>query len=345
MVATIALIDGAIASHRGDETAVLGHFQLVDDAIGRRGFEDEDLEYRQFLVDRGLLQRSPRSEIEHSCSQLPGTLTAVLAFEVEKYPASSNLEERNVDVIICRDREKVGEVAAQYVAAGVEGKDLPVLGFATGSSPLGLYEALARRVADGSLKLSHARGFALDEYVGIPLEHPESYHAVIRRTVVEPLGLDPALVRVPDGLAEDVDAAAARYDADIVAAGGIDVQILGIGANGHIGFNEPFTSFGSITHKVALTERTRSDNARFFDSLEQVPTHAVSQGLATIMRSRRAVLVASGSCKAEAIAAMIEGPVAARCPASLLQFHPDVVVVVDEAAAEQLQHREHFRTV
>ena len=157
--------------------------------------------------------------------------------------------------------------------------------------------------------------------------------------------MDPANVHVPDGLADDVHAAAERYDADIEAAGGIDVQVLGIGANGHIGFNEPFTSFGATTHVVPLTQQTRSDNARFFDSIDEVPTHAVTQGPATIMRSQRAVLIAQGAGKANAIAAMVEGPVSQVCPASLLQFHPDTIVVVDEQAASKLQYRDHFQSL
>lgn len=250
-----------------------------------------------------------------------------------------------MDVIICSDADQVGKVAAQYVAEGLRGKEQPVIGLATGSSPLGLYEELARMTREGELDMTNGLGFALDEYVGIPLEHPESYHSVINRTVVEPLGMDPAKVRVPDGLADDVDAAAKEYDEAITAAGGIDVQVLGIGSNGHIGFNEPFTSFGSITHKLLLTERTRKDNQRFFDSIDEVPTHAVSQGLGTIMRSRRAVMVVQGEGKADAVAALVEGPVSQVCPASVLQFHPDCIVVVDEAAASKLQMKEHFRTV
>lgn len=250
-----------------------------------------------------------------------------------------------MEVIICSDAAQVGKIAAEYVAEGLRGKEQPVIGLATGSSPLGLYEELARMTQEGSLDMGNGLGFALDEYVGIPLEHPESYHSVITRTVVEPLGMDPSKVRVPDGLAEDVDAAAREYDEAITAAGGIDVQVLGIGSNGHIGFNEPFTSFGSITHKLLLTERTRKDNQRFFDSIDEVPTHAVSQGLGTIMRSRRAVMVVQGEGKADAVAELIEGPVAQRCPASVLQFHPDCIVVIDEAAASKLQCKEHFRAV
>lgn len=249
-----------------------------------------------------------------------------------------------MEIIVCQDTAKVGELGAKYVAEALVGKAEPVIGLATGSSPLGLYQQLKEMVSQGKLDMSNGRGFALDEYVGIPLDHPESYHSVINRTVTEPLGMKPQRVRVPDGLAADIDQAARQYDQAIEAAGGIDAQVLGIGSNGHIGFNEPFTSFGSITHRVPLTKRTRDDNARFFDSVDQVPTEAVTQGLATIMRSRRAVLVATGEGKADAVAAMIEGPVSQLCPASILQFHPDVIVVLDEAAASKLQFRDHFHT-
>ena len=254
-------------------------------------------------------------------------------------------EGKNVDVIICKSEEQVGKVAAKFVSESLRASQHPVIGLATGSSPLGLYAELARMIREEGLDLTQTLGFALDEYAGIPLGHPESYHSVITRTVTEPLGMDPANVHVPDGLADDVDAAAAKYDADIAEAGGIDVQVLGIGANGHIGFNEPFTSFGSNTHKVPLTQKTRTDNARFFDSLDDVPTHAVTQGLATIMRCGRAVLVAQGEGKADAIAAMVEGPVSQVCPASILQFHPDAIVVVDEKAASKLRYKEHFQTL
>lgn len=250
-----------------------------------------------------------------------------------------------MQVFVCRDALQVGHISAKFVAESLRASDAPVLGLATGSSPLGLYAELARMIREDGLNLRAAHGFALDEYVGIPREHPESYHAVIHRTVTEPLGMDPANVHVPDGLADDVHAAAAQYDADIAAAGGIDVQVLGIGANGHIGFNEPFTSFGATTHVVPLTQQTRSDNARFFDSIDEVPTHAVTQGPATIMRSKRAVLIAQGAGKADAIAAMVEGPVSQVCPASLLQFHPDVIVVVDEKAASKLRYKDHFQSL
>ena len=248
-----------------------------------------------------------------------------------------------MEVVICKNAEEVGRVAADRVALHLEGLATPVVGFATGSSPLALYAELAQRVDSGDLDLSHALGFALDEYVGIDPAHPESYASVINRTVTVPLRMDPERVRVPDGAAADPQAAADEYDAAIEIAGGVDVQILGIGSNGHIGFNEPFSSFSSRTRVKTLTAQTREDNARFFSHIDEVPRHCVTQGLGTIMDSHAAVLVATGENKADAVAAMIEGPVAASCPGSILQFHPDVTIVVDEAAASKLANTEYFR--
>lgn len=248
-----------------------------------------------------------------------------------------------MDVVICKDAQEVGEVAADRWVECIDGIQTPVLGVATGSSPLALYEALAARVQAGTLDLTHALAFALDEYVGISPRHPESYIQVVRRHVIEPLGLNPSRVRVPEGHAADPHKAAADYDAAIKAAGGVDVQILGIGSNGHIAFNEPYSSFASRTRVEALTPQTRQDNARFFDSVDEVPTHCITQGLGTIMESRAAVLVASGKNKADAVRAMVEGPVTASCPATILQFHPSVVVVIDEAAASELSDPDYFR--
>lgn len=248
-----------------------------------------------------------------------------------------------MEIVICKDALEVGTVAADKLISCIEGLATPVIGLATGSSPLSLYRELARRVDEGTISFSHSLAFALDEYVGIALEHPESYASVIAHNVVGPLRMDPVRVRVPDGLAPDLQAAADEYDEAIELAGGVDVQILGIGSNGHLGFNEPFSSFSSRTRVATLTSQTRSDNARFFDSVDEVPTHCVTQGLGTIMDSRAAILVASGEKKAEAIAAMVEGPVAARLPASILQFHPHAVIVIDEAAASRLAHADFFR--
>ncbi len=250
-----------------------------------------------------------------------------------------------MEVVICPDEEQVGAVAADRVITQIAGKHTPVLGLATGTSPLNLYAELQRRSAAGDVDFSHALGFALDEYVGLDPQHPLSYRQTIDRTVVKPLGMTPERVRVPNGFAADLEAAANEFEDAIVEAGGVDVQILGIGSNGHIGFNEPTSSFSSRTRVKTLTQQTRDDNARFFDDDETVPTHCVSQGLGTIMDARNLVMVASGEKKADVVAAMIEGPVTAMCPASLLQFHRRAFVIIDEAAASKLQYAEYFRHV
>ena len=249
-----------------------------------------------------------------------------------------------MEIIICPDGDEVARIAAETVAQvcwrvgpGV------VLGVATGSSPLALYRDLGALVRAGRVDLSEARAFALDEYVGLPEGHPESYAEVIRRTVTEPLELDPARVRVPDGRAADIEDACADYELSIAEAGGVDIQILGIGANGHIGFNEPSSSLASRTRIKTLTPKTREDNARFFDSMDQVPLHCLTQGLGTIMDADEVVLVAQGAGKADAIAAMVEGPISASCPGSILQAHQYATVVVDEAAASKLVNHEYYR--
>jgi len=251
-----------------------------------------------------------------------------------------------MEVIICPDARRVGEVGGAKVA-GLARQAGPsvVLGAATGSSPLGTYATLAGLVLRGELDLSGASVFALDEYVGLPPDHPESYHAVIDRTVTVPLGLDPARVHVPDGARAGLSTAGVRYEDTIKAAGGVDVQILGIGSNGHIGFNEPASSLASRTRVKTLTEQTRLDNRRFFASLDEVPVRCVTQGLGTILDARHAVLVASGAGKAEAVAAMVEGPVTAMCPASVLQLHQHATVIVDEDAASLLRHADYYRSV
>ncbi|MDR1767082.1 MAG: glucosamine-6-phosphate deaminase [Propionibacteriaceae bacterium] len=252
-----------------------------------------------------------------------------------------------MDVIICRDDAEVGAYAAAKVAKVAQavqkvGKNV-VIGVATGSSPLATYAALAKLVEDGKLDLSQASAFALDEYVGLPQGHPESYREVIRRTVAEPLRMRSDRVHVPDGFADDLEQAAADYEQAIKDAGGVDVQILGVGSNGHIGFNEPTSSLNSRTRIKTLTPRTRADNARFFDTPEQVPHHCLTQGLGTIMDARHCVLVASGQGKAEAVKAVVEGPITAMFPGSVLQMHPAATVIVDEAAASALELGDYYR--
>ncbi|MFK4790951.1 glucosamine-6-phosphate deaminase [Microbacterium sp. ZW T5_56] len=246
------------------------------------------------------------------------------------------------EVVIVADKEAAGTLVAAEIVRQIAAKPGYVLGLATGSTPLPVYEAL--KTAAAGVDLSQVRGFALDEYVGIDPAHPESYRSVITREVVEPLGLNPELIRTPNGALDGIEHAGADYEAAIAAAGGVDLQILGIGTTGHIGFNEPGSSFASSTRVKTLTEQTRIDNARFFDGdISQVPMHCITQGLGTIQRAKHLVLLAFGEGKAEAIAGAIEGPVSSACPGSAIQLHPHVTVVVDEAAASRLEHAAYYR--
>jgi len=245
------------------------------------------------------------------------------------------------EIVIVPDKAAAGALVADHIAELLRANPETVLGLATGSTPLPVYEALRSRL-DG-VDVSRVRGFALDEYVGIDPAHPESYRSVITREVVEPLGLNPDLIRTPDGTPEGIEHHGEEYDAAIRAAGGIDLQILGIGTDGHIGFNEPGSSFASITRVKTLTEQTRRDNARFFDSVDDVPMHCITQGLGTILRARHLVLLAFGEGKAAAVAGAVEGPLSASVPGSAIQLHPRATVVVDEAAASQLARADYYR--
>ena len=218
-----------------------------------------------------------------------------------------------------------------------------VLGLATGSTPLSVYAALAASLAENPLDVSRVRGFALDEYVGLPADHPESYRSVITRDAVVPIGLTPENIQVPNGDLATIETAGVDYEAAIRAAGGIDVQILGIGRTGHVGFNEPGSSFASITRIKTLAEKTRIDNARFFASPGEVPIHCMTQGLGTILRARHLILLAFGAEKADAIAAAVEGPITSSKPGSVIQLHPHVTVIVDEAAASRLENLAYYK--
>lgn len=242
------------------------------------------------------------------------------------------------EVVLLPSREDAGELAADLIEDLVRATPDAVLGLATGSTPLVVWRHLAAR----GLDLSRTRAFALDEYVGLPSGHPESYRAVIDREVVSPLGMDPSLVRVPSDRGP-LPEAGAEYERAIVDAGGVDLQVLGIGRTGHLGFNEPGSSLTSLTRVKTLHEQTRRDNARFFGSLDEVPTHCITQGLGTIGRARHLLLLAFGEAKADAVARALEGPVSASAPASVVQLHPRVTVLLDEEAAAHLELREYHR--
>lgn len=245
------------------------------------------------------------------------------------------------EVVIVESAEAAGSLVATEIFELIDRRPDAVLGLATGSTPLPVYQALRAQLADRDL--SQLRGFALDEYVGIPATHPESYRSVITREVVSPLRLDPQRIHVPNGAIATIQHAGDDYELAIETAGGVDLQILGIGTDGHIGFNEPGSSFASRTRVKTLTEQTRADNARFFDSIEDVPMHCITQGLGTILKARHLVLLAFGEGKAAAVAAAVEGPLTALVPGSAIQLHPHATVVVDEAAAAGLQLADYYR--
>ncbi|KJL47652.1 Glucosamine-6-phosphate deaminase [Microbacterium hydrocarbonoxydans] len=245
------------------------------------------------------------------------------------------------EVVIVENKDAAGALVAEEIIALIESRPDAVLGLATGSTPLPVYQALRTRIS--GVDVSRVRGFALDEYVGIDPAHPQSYRSVITREVVEPLGLDPQRIHVPNGAEATIQHAGEDYEAAITEAGGVDLQILGIGTDGHIGFNEPGSSFASITRVKTLTEQTREDNARFFDSIDDVPMHCITQGLGTILRARHLVLLAFGEGKAQAVADAVEGPLSAILPGSAIQLHPHATVVVDEAAASKLKLADYYR--
>jgi glucosamine-6-phosphate deaminase len=248
-----------------------------------------------------------------------------------------------VEVVIVAGPEEAGELVGGAIVALVSRKPGAVLGLATGASPLAIYRDLAGRHAAGRLSLAGARAFLLDEYVDLPPGHPESYRSFIARELEAHVDFAPDAICGPDVHADDLLAACDAYESAIRESGGVDLQLLGIGTDGHIGFNEPASSLASRTRIKTLTDQTRRDNARFFASLDEVPRHVVTQGVGTILEARHLVLLAFGPTKAAAVAAAVEGPVTAMVPASALQLHPHATVVVDGAAASQLRLASYYR--
>ena len=240
-------------------------------------------------------------------------------------------------VIIVKDKKEMGVRAAQLVAEDMKRKVGPyVLGLATGSTPLTLYSEWIRMHKDEGLDFSTCISFNLDEYVGLCGTHDQSYRYFMNVNLFDKVNINKRNTFVPDGLAKDVDEFCERYEGMIDDVGGIDYQVLGIGGNGHIGFNEPGSSLGSLTRIKTLTEQTIKDNARFFAKLADVPTQAITMGIGTVFKARRVVLLANGANKADAIKNALEGPVSSMCPASALQLHRWATCVIDEAAASKL---------
>ena len=226
--------------------------------------------------------------------------------------------------------------AADIIADVMKSQKKTVLGLATGSTPVPMYQELARRCDAKELDFSNVYTYNLDEYIGLDGTHDQSYRYFMDKNLFDHINVDPANTNIPDGMAPDEAEECARYDKVIHDLGGIDLQLLGLGVNGHIGFNEPADAFSTGTHQVTLTESTRDANKRFFASIDEVPTHARTMGTREILQARRVLMVASGANKAQAIKDAFFGPVTPQVPASILQYHPDFTLVADEAALSLL---------
>lgn len=248
-----------------------------------------------------------------------------------------------MEVIVVSEPQEAAPIVADAYSALLRSNPAAVLGLATGSTPLGVYRELIRRHRSEGLSFAQCRAFNLDEYVGLPAGHPESYITFIEREFTGQVDFAPGAVQGPDGLATDLEQAGRDYEQAIADAGGIDIQILGIGADGHLAFNMPMSSLVSRTRLKTLTSKTRADNARFFDGdIDQVPKLCLTQGLGTIMESRHAIMLGFGKGKAQAVAECVEGGVSAHWPASILQMHPHATVIVDEDAASQLRFTNYY---
>ena len=239
-------------------------------------------------------------------------------------------------VYIGKNYDEMSRIAANVLSAQVTMKPDCVLGLATGSTPIGTYKVLIERCANGDLDFSQVKSINLDEYVGLSGEHDQSYRYFMNNNLFNHINIDKANTNVPNGLAEDVDAECQRYNDVINTLGPIDIQVLGMGHNGHIGFNEPDDHFPLETHKVDLAQSTIDANARFFASADEVPRQALTMGIKTIMQAKKVLVVVSGKDKAEIVKKAFAGPVTPQVPASILQMHPDVILVADEAAASLL---------
>jgi len=246
-----------------------------------------------------------------------------------------------MEIIIQPTAEAATKIASRLVAKLINEKPAAVLGLATGGTMENLYrELVAQKLNWGKLTT-----FNLDEYVGLSPQHPQSYHSFMWENLFRHVNIAIKSVNIPDGLAKDIPAACENYERKISAAGGLDVQLLGIGTDGHIGFNEPTSSFASRTRIKTLTPQTLADNARFFGNESAVPHHVITMGIGTILESRHCVLLAFGKNKAHAVAGMVEGAITAMNPASALQWHPKVTVFLDEASAAELKMQEYYRWV
>ena len=242
-----------------------------------------------------------------------------------------------MEFIVAKDYEEMSRKAADVIAELVARKPSCTLGLATGSTPEGLYAQLVKDCQEGKISFKDVSTYNLDEYRGLENDHPQSYHYFMEQHLFNHVDIDLAATHVPDGSNPDAAAACADYEAAIKASGGVDLQLLGLGHNGYIGFNEPADTFAKETNCVELTRSTIEANSRLFDHIDEVPTQAYTMGIGTIMRAAKILVVANGEGKAQIVRDAFFGPVTPQVPASILQFHPDVTVIVDEAAASLCQ--------
>jgi glucosamine-6-phosphate deaminase len=250
-----------------------------------------------------------------------------------------------MEIIIQPDSHEASRLAAKIVAGLVKEKPHAVLGFATGQTPIELYRHLVEMHRKERLDFSEVTAFNLDEYVGLEPGHPASYHSYMNEHLFNLINIRKDRVNIPFGLTDDIPTCCRSYEDRIHAAGGIDIQILGIGRDGHIGFNEPSSSLTSRTRIKTLTAVTRKDQEEDFGGEEKVPFHVITMGLGTIMESRTCLLLAFGKAKARPIAQTIEGPITAMVPASILQLHQRAIVLLDEEAASELKKTDYYRWV
>lgn len=248
-------------------------------------------------------------------------------------------------VVIQRDYEQMSKVAAQIVGEVLNAKPNAVLGMATGSTPLGLYQELVRLHREEQLDLSRVTTFNLDEYVGLRMDHPQSYHYFMREHFFQHVNIPRQNINIPSGTTSNYPAFCEWYERRIAECGGIDLQILGIGSDGHIAFNEPTSSLSSRTRLKTLSKQTIDDNARFFERREDVPVYAITMGVGTILDARKLLMIASGKAKAKAIAQAVEGPLTSMVTASAIQLHRDATVIVDEQAAAELTMRAYYEFI
>jgi len=241
-----------------------------------------------------------------------------------------------IKVLITKNYDELSEKAAKIIADAIRNKPNLVLGLATGGTPVGCYRELVRMHKEEKLDFSRVVTFNLDEYIGLPPTHPQSYRYFMNENLFNHVNIRMENTHIPDGMTDDPQKTCEEFEKAIETAGGIDLQLLGIGTNGHIAFNEPGSPFNSRTRVVEISEQTRKDNARFFQSIDEVPRQAISMGIGTIMEARKIVLLASGARKADAVAKSVKGPITEEVPASILQKHPNCTFILDEAAASKL---------